>query len=226
MLDKSSRCILGKDLGVTGTYDLSGRFRSRGSQETLLRSLQGDFDFSAKQGRILGDRVVKGVIAYLNSTSLLKGSHAALLEEGVPYEAITFRGTFQDGVITLSEGAIKSREIHITAAGDLDLRKGTLALMVLAAPFTSLDRMLGKIPIVKHIAGSALIVVPARVEGTFDKPTVKALPVSAVGTNITNLMKNIVQVPVKIVEPNHPGAQVTVPAAGRDQAAPPVPYQR
>jgi hypothetical protein len=203
-LGESIRCILHEDLRLTGTYDLSGSFTSRGSWSTLLRSLQGDFDLSAKQGRIQSDRIVKGVIAYLNSTSLLKGSHTALLQEGVPYEAITFRGKLQDGVISLSEGVIRSRDIHITAEGDMDLRGGTLALNVLAAPFTSLDRLLGKIPIVKHIAGNALIVVPARVEGTFEKPTVKALPVSGVGTNISNLMRNIVQTPVKIVEPNLP----------------------
>jgi hypothetical protein len=203
-LGESIRCILREDLRLTGTYDLSGRFTGRGSRETLLRSLQGDFDLSAKHGRIQSDRIVKGVIAYLNSTSLLKGSHSALLQEGVPYDAITFRGTLHDGVISLSEGVIRSKEIHITAEGDVDLRGGTLALNVLAAPFTSLDRLLGKVPIVKHIAGNALIVVPARVEGTFEKPTVKALPVSGVGTNISNLMRNIVQTPVKIVEPNLP----------------------
>jgi hypothetical protein len=215
-LDESLACLFHEDLRLTGSYDLSGSFTGRGSWDTLLRSLQGSFDFSAKQGRIQSDRIVKGVIAYLNSTSLLKGSRSELLQEGVPYEAITFRGTLQDGVISLSEGVIRSKEIHITAEGDVDLRGGTLALDVLAAPFTSLDRLLGKIPIVKYLAGNALVVVPARVEGTFVKPKVKPLPLSGVGTNITNLMKNIVQAPVKIVVPVLPTDQEKAPPPGQE----------
>ena len=100
-----------------------------------------------------------------------------------------------------AQGTIKSKEIHITAEGDLDLNKDTLALNVLVAPFTTTDRLLSKIPIVKYIAGSALIVVPVRVEGPLRSPKVKPLPASGVGMNISNLMKNIVQAPVKIVDP-------------------------
>jgi hypothetical protein len=200
-LDEGLRCILHEDMGITGDYDLSGRLAGRGSWDTLLRSLQGNLDFTARQGRIQNDKIVKGVIAYLNSTSLLEGSRSSLLEGGVPYETFTLRGSIREGVVSLSEAVIRSRDLHITAEGDVDLRKGTLALNVLAAPFTTMDQLLSKIPIVKHLAGSALIVVPVRVEGTFHEPKVKPLPVSGVGTNVTNLMKNIVQAPVKIIEP-------------------------
>jgi hypothetical protein len=216
-LDEDLRCLFQEELLVTGSYDLSGSMTGHGSRKALLQSLQGNFDFSAKQGRIQSARIVKGVIAYLNSTSLLKGSRSELLQEGVPYETIVFRGTLHDGVISLKEGIIKSKEIHIAAEGDLDLRKGTLALTVLAAPFTTMDQLLSKIPIVKHLAGSALIVVPVRVEGTFHEPKVKPLPVSGVGTNISNLMKNIVQAPVKIIEPVIPKEFDKGSDQGKDQ---------
>ncbi len=203
-LDEGLRCLLHEDFGITGYYELSGRLTSRGSWDTLLRSLQGNLDFTARQGRIQNDKIVKAVIAYLNSTSLLKGSRSSLLAEGVPYEIFTLRGSIREGVVTLSEGVIKSRDLYITAEGNMDLRKDTLALNVLAAPFTTMDQLLNKIPIVKHIAGSALIVVPVRVEGTFHEPKVQPLPVSGVGRNVSNLMKNIVQAPVKIIEPAAP----------------------
>jgi hypothetical protein len=120
-------------------------------------------------------------------------------------------------VVTVSEGVLKSRDMHITAEGDVDLRKDTLALNVLAAPFTTMDQLLSKIPIVKHLAGSALIVVPVRVEGTFHEPKVKPLPVSGVGTNVSNLMKNIVQAPVKIIEPVIPREPDKGSGPGKDQ---------
>jgi hypothetical protein len=200
-LDESLGCILHEDLRITGDYDLSGKLTGSGPWKRLLQSLQGNLDFTARQGHIRHDKIVEGVIAYLNSTSLFKGSHSSLLKEGVPYETIVLQGTLREGVVSLTKCVIRGRDLYITAEGDLDLRKDTLALNVLVAPFTRLDRLLSNIPIVKNIAGNALVVVPVRVEGTFHEPKMKPLPASMVGKNVTNLMKDIVQAPMKIIEP-------------------------
>jgi uncharacterized protein involved in outer membrane biogenesis len=200
-LEESLPCIFHKDMGISGPYELSAKLASRGTWDTLLRSLEGNFIFSSSKGRIQSDHVVKGVIAYLNSTSLLKGSHDKLLKEGVPYETVALRGTLRDGSLSLSECVIKSRDLQIAADGKINLREGTLALDVLAAPFTRLDRLLGNVPLVKYLVGNALVVVPARVEGTFEHPSVKPLPVSGVGMNVTNLMKNALAAPMKIIDP-------------------------
>ena len=204
-LYESIQCIRSNTAQTTGTYDLTGRLTGSGPWDALLSSLRGDIALTAKQGRIQNDRIVRGIIVYLNSTSLLKESHSSLLKEGVPYETISLRGSVKDGVIRLQQGLIKSKDINITAEGDIDLRKETLDLTVLAAPFTSMDRLLGSIPIVKQIAGKALIVVPVKVEGPLRELKVRPLAASGVSMNITNLMKNIVQAPVKIVEPVLPG---------------------
>jgi hypothetical protein len=200
-LQESLPCIFHEDLGLSGIYDLSAQLSGRGTWDTLIHSMGGSFALNASKGRFQSDHIVNGIIAYLNSTSLLKGSHDKLLKEGVPYETIGFRGTLRDGTLSLSEGVIMGRDLHIATDGEINLRKGILALNVLAAPFTKLDRLLGSVPLVKHLVGNALIVVPARVEGTFEHPKVRPLPVSSVGKNVTNLMKNVVQAPMKIVEP-------------------------
>jgi len=96
-LAESMPCLFHEDLGVSGTFDLSAQFTSSGTWETLLRSTIGKISLVASNGRIHSDHVVKGVIAYLNSTSLLKGSHDVLVKEGVPFETISFRSTLNDG---------------------------------------------------------------------------------------------------------------------------------
>lgn len=200
-LEDTLPCILHRDLRISGSFDLSGQVAGRGVPDKLLGSLGGSVTLSAAQGRIQSDNVVKGVIAYLNSTSLLKGSHADLLRDGVPYERVLLRGSLRDGMFSLSEAVIRSRDLHLAAEGMIGLRDGSLSLNVLAAPFTQLDRLLGSVPLVKYIVGNALIVVPAKVEGTFAKPVVRPLPVSAVGKNVTSLMKNAVQAPMKVIDP-------------------------
>jgi len=203
-LEESLPCIFHKELAMSGTYNLSGQIGGHGTWDTLLGSLEGSIALSASQGRIQSDHVVKGVIAYLNSTSLLKGAHDKLMKEGVPFETISIRSTLHDGTLSLSEAVIRSRDLNIAAEGNIDLREGTLALNVLAAPFTKLDRFLGNVPLVKSLVGNALIAVPARVEGTFQHPSVKPMPVSGVGKNVTNLLKNTLQAPMKIVDPALP----------------------
>jgi hypothetical protein len=200
-LEESLPCIFNGDLGISGPYDLSAQLAGHGTWDTLLSSMTGSFVFSSTKGRIQSDHVVKGIIAYLNSTSLFKGSHTELLKEGVPYEVVTLRGTLRNNTIALSAAVIRSRDLHIAAEGNINIREGTLALEVIAAPFTRMDRLLGSVPLVKYIVGNALVVVPARVEGTFEHPSVKPLPVSSVGKNVTNLMKNTLQAPMKIIEP-------------------------
>jgi len=203
-LEDDFRCLFPRDLLATGSYDLSGSLAGRGTRDTLLRSLQGTFDLSAKKGSISHARIVEGVIAYLEMTSALKPDQAARLKEGVPYEAITLRGTLRDGVLGLGKVAVKSKVIQVAAGGKVDLRGRTLDLQVLVAPLTGVDQVLSKVPVVRHIAGGALVVVPVRIEGPFEKPEVKHLPASGVGASIANLMRNIVQAPVKIIEPIAP----------------------
>jgi hypothetical protein len=203
-LDEDLRCLFHWDAPPSGVYDLAGSISARGARDTLLRSLQGTLDFSARKGRIHNAEVVEGVIAYLEKTSVLKSAQAAQLREGVPFDTVTVRGTLRDGVVSLTRGAVRSKAIQAAAEGEVDLRGRTLALTVLVAPLTGFDRLLSKVPLVRHIAGEGLVVVPVRVEGTFDTPQVKHLPASGVATSAVNLMKNIVEAPVKIFEPDAP----------------------
>jgi hypothetical protein len=200
-LDEDLRCLLQRASPLTGTYDLSASLTARGPRDTLLRSLHGEVEMTAKRGEIRNAKIAEGVIAYLEVKSAIKDAEAAKLREGIPYESITLRGTLKDEVVGLAKVAVKSKVIQVAAEGDVDLRGRTLDLKVLVAPLSGLDRTLSKIPLVKHIAGNALVVVPVRVEGPFAKPEVRHLPASGLGTSVVNLMKNIVQAPVNIVDP-------------------------
>ena len=73
-------------------------------------------------------------------------------------------------------------------------------------PASPRDAFLAALP---HLLVAALIVVPARVEGNIDKPSVRALPISGVSKSISGLMKNTVEAPIKIVEPILPGERST-----------------
>lgn len=80
MLDRSLPCLFHKELGMTGVFDLSAQLTGKGTRDMFVSSLVGAFVFTASDGMVRNDHVVKGIIAYLNSTSQLKGSHSNLLK--------------------------------------------------------------------------------------------------------------------------------------------------
>ena len=56
-LEESLPCILQQELRVSGAYDLSGQFASRGTWDTLLPSMGGKFAVTAAGGKIQSDNV-------------------------------------------------------------------------------------------------------------------------------------------------------------------------
>ncbi|MGD0624430.1 MAG: hypothetical protein ABSB32_06885 [Thermodesulfobacteriota bacterium] len=51
-LKASLECLVGNPVGITGIFDVQGKIAARGKPEDLVQSLQGNFDFGAKRGRI------------------------------------------------------------------------------------------------------------------------------------------------------------------------------
>jgi hypothetical protein len=73
------------------------------------------------------------------------------------------------------------------------------------APFTSIDKVVSKIPVVNYILQGTLVSVPVTVSGRINNPDVKLMPASAVGDGVLGILKRTVNAPVKIIEPVLPG---------------------
>jgi hypothetical protein len=89
----------------------------------------------------------------------------------------------------------------------MDLKDSTVSMTVLVAPFTSIDKIVSKIPVVNYILQETLFSIPVTVSGRISDPEVKLMPASAVGDGVLGILKRTVKAPVKIIEPVLPGEQ-------------------
>jgi AsmA-like C-terminal region len=198
-------CLGAANERATGTFDLAGTLRASGSGSALLDSLDGNVSISAKDGVILEDSIAIRILTYLNVTDLLRGQFSNLGNEGIPYQSADLRATVEKGTVSLNETVLKSPVVNLVGKGTIRLKDRTLDLTVLAAPFTSVDKMISKIPVIRYIMAGTLVTIPIRVTGPIDRPDVKTMPPATVASELGDLMGRVLKSPYKIIEPILPG---------------------
>jgi hypothetical protein len=198
-LNPTLACLWDKKGLMSGNFDLGGNFRGRGKYGELARSLRGDLEFLADDGRIYRFGVLAKMFALLNVTEIFMGKLPDLKKEGFAYDSIKAKGNLHDGKLTVKEGTVDSPSMKIVWQGDIDLITKKLDLTVLVAPLKTADRIIEKIPWVGEILGGTLISIPIKVTGDIRDPTVTPLSASAVGSEILGIMKRILRLPFKII---------------------------
>jgi len=217
-LEPTLACLAGKPLGMTGTFDLSGRLSTKGTSTTLLDDLNGTVALSVKGGRFHADSAVVKIFSYLNLTDLLRGSFPDPGAEGVPYKSLVMRGTAKHGRLLIDEAVLASSAAQMAARGSLDLGKQTFDITVLVAPLTSVDAVVKKIPLIRDILGGSLMTIPVRVTGPFDQPKVDAVPPGAVAEELGGIMERTLKLPFKIMAPIIPGKKESAGPKGGSAA--------
>jgi AsmA-like C-terminal region len=204
-LESTISCLGAEHQRATGTFDLSGTLRSSGSGLALVDSMGGTLSIDARDGRIMEDSITIRILTYLNVTDLLRGQFSNLGNEGVPYQSANFRASVEKGTLSFDEMVLKSPVVNLVGKGSIRLTDRTMDLTVLAAPFTSVDKMIEKIPLIRYIMAGTLVTIPIRVTGPIDRPNVKTMPPAAVADELGDLMGRVLKSPYKIIEPILPG---------------------
>ena len=145
------------------------------------------------------------ILSLLNVSDLLRGNFSDFRTKGLPYRSISIKAGIRSGKLDLQELVIDSSAMNIVGQGVMDLKDSTVSMTVLVAPFTSIDKIVSKIPVVNYILQGTLVSIPVTVSGRISDPEVKLMPASAVGDGVLGILKRTVKAPVKIIEPVLPG---------------------
>nr|NIN01485.1 hypothetical protein [candidate division Zixibacteria bacterium] len=188
-------------------FDLQGELDGQGKKENLARSLRGNFEFLARDGRIFRFRLLSRVIGYINLTEVFRAKLPDLGKEGLAYDSITIKGNLRGGKLNLKEAILDGSTVEIVGEGEIDLTTEKMNLSLLVAPLKTVDSVVKKIPIVRGILGGTLISYPVKVRGDLAAPRVSALSPSAVGSELLGIMKRTFQLPVKILKPLRPSGE-------------------
>jgi hypothetical protein len=200
-LDPTMACLLEKPNLIDGQFDLAGHLETQGAPDQLSRFIDGQMEFNAKNGRIYRFNLLSKTLAVVNVTELFRGKVPDLMEGGLAYNQINIRVDIADSLLTIKEAVIDGASANIAGQGTVNLVTGDTDMIILVAPFKTVDALVRYTPIINDWLGGTLVSIPVRVTGAFADPTVTPLSPTAVGSSLMNLMKRTVNLPIKIVEP-------------------------
>lgn len=194
-------CLFGKRRIMTGSFELNGEFSGFGKPQDLLQALEGRAKFKAKNGRIYELNLLSKIFAVLNLTEIFRGKLPDLVKEGFAYKTVEVEGAFSGGKLKLEEASIDGSSMGIVGRGTLDLIDKTMDLTILVAPLKTVDVIIKYIPPLKYIFKGHVLSIPVKVSGNMKDPEVFPLSPSAVGSELLNMIKRILLLPVKIIQP-------------------------
>ncbi len=200
-LGQTIDCLSGKEMQITGDYDLTANIQSHGTGTDILSALEGRVDFKARKGKIYRYPTLQKVLSVLSVLEIFRGRIPDIGGNGFPYSSMALRGNIHKGVFTVEKAYIGGQSLDIIAQGEVDLGKQKIDVVVLVAPFSTINSFIRHIPILGKIMGGTLISIPTRVSGNLANPDVVFLSPTAVGSRIVDIMKNIFELPAEIINP-------------------------
>jgi hypothetical protein len=200
-LSSAITCITDEKSLATGTFNISGELLSKSKPDEFLRSFSGNVKFSAEEGRIYRFGLLAKILAILNVTEIYRGEVPDLTGEGFAYNSMSASAEIKGGMIIMKECNIDGVSMGIACEGDIDLTDKKMDLVILVAPFKTVDRIVGFIPLVGHILGGKLISIPFRAKGDLKDPSVIPLPPTAVGSNVLGILERTLKLPITIIQP-------------------------
>jgi len=219
-LELSVACLSEKKNLADGNFNLNGELMSKARPNLFPKSLTGNLEFTANQGRIYRFGMLAKIFALLNVTEIYRGEVPDLTGKGFAYNAIAATGIFQDGKLIIKDTSIDSPSMGIAIEGDIDLIKKKVNLVVLVAPFKTVDRIVKHIPLVGNILGGTLISIPFRAIGDLGDPDVIPLSPTAVGSGMLGILERTLKLPITIIQPVLPASKNKKKAKETDQPNP------
>jgi hypothetical protein len=200
-LESTLACVFNKPHLITGKFSLNGNITAGGGNHDLARTLDGEVDFKAKDGRLYRFQTFAKIISALSITEIYRGQLPDLFEEGCAYHTIHAKGKIKNGKLTLSDSMIDGPCVKMIFRGEIDLAEKKMDVVAMVAPLRTVDRIIGMVPLVGRILDGALFSVPVRVVGDISDPAVIPMSPTAVGGELLGIMKRTFQLPFTLIQP-------------------------
>ncbi|HXV06423.1 MAG TPA: AsmA-like C-terminal domain-containing protein, partial [Burkholderiales bacterium] len=199
-LEESVPCLTERRVAATGGFDMDVRFTSEGPPGLLLDLIQGDFQFNARDGRILAFTTLNRVFAALNVTEAVRGRLPDLTREGMAFKSAQVKGRIDGSRLVFEHSVLDADTVTLAAQGQADLAARTLDLDLLVAPLKTVDAVVRRVPILGRVLGGTLVAIPVRVRGPVTDPAVVPLAPQAVAARLLSILGNTLKLPVDLFD--------------------------
>jgi hypothetical protein len=200
-LEKTLACLSKEKASASGVYNLGGEVMSKATPQAPARMYSGELDFNAREGRIYRFGLLAKVFAVLNVTEIYRGEAPDLLGKGFAYKSMTIKANFEGKKLVMEECTIDGASMGIACDGEIDLAEDKINLVILVAPFKTVDRIVKKIPLVSSVLGGKLVSIPFRAIGDLDDPAVIPLEPTAVGSGVLGVLERTLKLPITMMQP-------------------------
>jgi hypothetical protein len=198
-LESSIACLTEKRLRMTGRFDLDGEFSTSGERAALLDAAQGKFSMVSRNGRIDQFEALGKVFELLNVSEAVEGNLPDLKKKGMPYKTAQVKGRIKGATVFLDEAVLDASAAKVAAQGQVNIGTRNLDVNVLVAPLQTANKIVDKIPILRHIMGGTVLALPVQLRGTVDSPFVVPLGPKAVASRMVDLLANTLKLPADLV---------------------------
>jgi len=190
---------------LEGTVSVNGSLESRGkSGEQLVHNLKGGLDVQITNGRVYNVGAAgffTNLLAFISVHQLIDGVMPDLRRNDFQYKSMTSKLSFQNGIMRIEEGILKSNAVNIVANGECTLTEKKMNLVLLISPLTTVDWIIERIPLVGNILQGTLVAIPVGVKGPVANPNVVPLSPKAVGSRLGGILKRTIKTPFRILSP-------------------------
>ncbi|MBW2562956.1 MAG: AsmA-like C-terminal domain-containing protein [Deltaproteobacteria bacterium] len=200
-LDDTVACHWKKNRLVTGNFNLSGKLFAISNSKELGKVLNGKLEFFAENGRIYRYGTLAKILALLNLSEIFRGKLPDVVKEGFAYNSIQANGELENGKFIFKEFVIDGSSMTIVCEGYIDLVRDEMDIVVLVAPFKTVDYIIKHIPLVNQILGGKLVSIPFSVKGNPADPDIIPLSPTAIGAGVFGIIKRTLKLPVTIFQP-------------------------
>jgi hypothetical protein len=168
-------------------------------------TLAGAFTFEVRDGTLRRFVLLTRVLSLIDLKSWITARFPNPLITGVPFDALAGEFKGKQGDFYTDDLKLMGPLMSITARGELKLGAGTMDMRIGLVPFTTVNWIISKIPLMgKDIANSSngLLAAYFQVRGPVNNPTIIPKPI----TSVANFVVKTLSLPINIIAPDrvHP----------------------
>jgi hypothetical protein len=139
------------------------------------------------------------VFAVLNSTEAVRGKNLEIAPTGLPYRAMSARGSLDGRLIRFDEAMLDAPAVRIVATGHVDVDTHKLSVDAMVAPLQTATTILDRFPLLGKIFGGSVLAVPVQIGGTLKDPIVVPLGPGAIAKRLTDIFGNVLKLPIDVI---------------------------
>ena len=207
-LEPTTVCLPYQQNDIKGIYSLRADLTGQGNQNRLASSLNGNFEFSARNGEFIRSPGIDATFDYLNATGDFKVAFPDLNRETFPYRLIGIKGRIEGNIVVADEVNVNSSLLNLSGQGRVDLEGKQIDGKALIAVLKPVDEVIARIPVIGAVVGGPLVGIPIRVTGSLERPDVTYLSPADVGAELLNIPLRILGIPFRALRLFTPGAKV------------------